>query len=287
MKAPKFSYIRAETLDHALELLQQHGEEARILAGGQSLMPTLNMRLSQPGILIDINRLDDLKGISLEGDHVRIGALTRHVEVKNSPVVAAHLPLIAEAMPHVAHVAVRNRGTFGGSIALADPAAEMPACAVALEATLVVQSVRGRHEIAAEDFFLGLYETARAPDELLIEARIPVQTAETVSVFMELSRRKGDFAMAGLACRARIAGDVIEDSRLVYFGSEVKPKLATGAMQAIRGQSWPGTAKEAALAALGDDLDPMENLLGSPATKLHLQRVLTGRALDAAIERAS
>lgn len=287
MKAPLFSYIRAESLDQALGLLQQHGDEARILAGGQSLMPTLNMRLSQPAILIDINRLDVLKGISLEGDHVRIGALARHAEVKNSPIVAEHLPLIAEAMPHVAHVAVRNRGTFGGSIALADPAAEMPACAVALEATLVVQSVRGRREIAADDFFLGLYETAREPDELLIEARIPIQTADTVSVFMELARRKGDFAMAGLACRAKISGNVIEDARLVYFGSENKPTVATGAMNSLRGQSWPGSAKEAALAALGDDLDPMDNLLGSPATKLHLQRVLTGRALDIAMERAS
>ena len=287
MKAPLFSYIRAESLDQALELLQQHGEEARILAGGQSLMPTLNMRLSQPGLLIDINRLDVLKGISLEGDHVRIGALARHVEVKNSPIVAEHLPLIAEAMPHVAHVAVRNRGTFGGSIALADPAAEMPACAVALEATLVVQSVRGRREIAADDFFHGLYETARAPDEILIEARIPIQRPDKISVFMELARRKGDFAMAGVACQAKISGDVIDDARLVYFGSENKPTLATGAMNALQGQSWPGTAKDAALAALGDDLDPMDNLLGSPATKLHLQRVLTGRALDAAMERAA
>ena len=286
VKAPKFSYIRATSLENALELLHKHGEDARILAGGQSLMPTLNMRLSQPDLLIDINRLDTLKGISLDGDVVRIGALTRHVEVLKSPVIAEHLPLVAEAIPHVAHVAVRNRGTFGGSVALADPAAEMPACALALQATLVVQSVRGTREIPADEFFLGLYETARAPDELLIEARLPVQTPETVSVFMELSRRKGDFAMAGVACRAKIDGDVINEARLVYFGSEAKPTLAKGAMAAVTGQSWPGTARDTALAALGDDLDPMDNLLGSPATKLHLQRVLTGRALDAAVERA-
>ena len=143
MKAPKFSYVRAESVEHALELLAEHGEEARILAGGQSLMPTLNMRLSQPRLLIDINRLAALAGISLRDGQVRIGALTRHVEVANSPIVAEHLPLIAEAMPHVAHVAVRNRGTFGGSIALADPAAEMPACALALGATFVVAEHRG------------------------------------------------------------------------------------------------------------------------------------------------
>ena len=136
MKAPKFSYVRAESVEEVLRLLDEHGDEARILAGGQSLMPTLNMRLSQPRLLIDINRLEPLKGISVAGDRVRIGAMTRHAEVADSPIVAKHLPLIAEAMPHVAHVAVRNRGTFGGSIALADPAAEMPACVVALGATI-------------------------------------------------------------------------------------------------------------------------------------------------------
>ena len=162
MKAPKFSYVRAESVEHAMDLLAEHGEDARILAGGQSLMPTLNMRLSQPRLLIDINRLDALGGISLEGDRVRIGALTRHVEVANSPIVAEHLPLIAEAMPHVAHVAVRNRGTFGGSIALADPAAEMPACALALGATFVVAKRRaGGARSPPSDYFKGLYETAR------------------------------------------------------------------------------------------------------------------------------
>ena len=184
MKAPKFRYVRVDTLERALELLDRHGEDARILAGGQSLMPTLNMRLSQPDILIDINRLEELKGISAENGRVRIGALARHAAVLSSPIVARDLPLIAEAMPHVAHVAVRNRGTFGGSIALADPAAELPACVVALDAMLVVQSVDGRREIPARDYFKGLYETERRANELLIEARIPVEEPGTVSVFM-------------------------------------------------------------------------------------------------------
>ncbi len=169
MKAPRFSYVRAESLEQVLRLLAEHGDDARILAGGQSLVPVLNMRLSQPKLVIDINRLDALRGISLQGGLVRIGALARHAEVMSSDIVARHLPLIAEAMPHVAHVAVRNRGTFGGSIALADPAAEMPACILALGATLVVESTRGRRTIAADDFFQGLYETAREPDELLVE----------------------------------------------------------------------------------------------------------------------
>ncbi len=284
MKAPRFHYVRADSVEHALGVLAQHGDDARILAGGQSLMPTLNMRLSQPKVLIDINRLDALKGISLREGRVRIGALARHVEVMSSAVVAQHLPLIAEAMPHVGHVAVRNRGTFGGSIALADPAAELPACVLALSGSMVVESVRGRRTIAADDFFTGLYETAREPDELLVEVLIPPQ--DDVSVFLELSRRHGDFAVAGLACRTRIAGNVMSETRLVYFGSEAKPTLASRAIAAINGKSWSKTVSEAAAAALADDLDPIANTFGSAATKLHLQRVLTQRALDQAMQRA-
>ena len=287
MKAPKFRYVRAASVEHALELLDRHGEDARILAGGQSLMPTLNMRLSQPEILIDINRIEALKGISSDDGNVRIGAMTRHAEVASSEVVARDLPLIAEAMEHVAHVAVRNRGTFGGSIALADPAAEMPACVLALDATLVVESSGGRREIAARDYFKGLYETERRADELLIEVRIPAEQPGTVSVFMELARRHGDFAIVGLACRARFEGDVVADVRLVYFASEDKPTLGANAMAAITGETWSEATREAACAALAQDLDPMANLQGSPEMTLHLQRVLTGRALDAARARAA
>ena len=285
MKAPRFSYVRAKSVEHALELLAEHGEEARILAGGQSLMPTLNMRLSQPKLLIDINRLPALAGISLRDGQVRIGALARHVEVANSPVVAEHLPLIAEAMPHVAHVAVRNRGTFGGSIALADPAAEMPACALALAATFVVASAKGRREIAAADYFKGLYETARRPDELLVEALIPVGRPDSVPVFMELARRHGDFAIAGVAFDLEIAGGVVTDGRLVYFGSEDKPTLARKALAAIRGKRLDATNAEAAAAALADDLKPMSSPQGSAKMRLHLQRVLTRRALEVAAQR--
>jgi carbon-monoxide dehydrogenase medium subunit len=286
VKAPRFSYVRAESLDHVLRLLAEHGDDARILAGGQSLMPGLNMRLAQPKLLIDINRIDALKGMSLRDETVRIGALTRHVEVMSSPIVAQHLPLIAEAMPHVAHVAVRNRGTFGGSIALADPSAELPACILALGASLIVESVRGRRTIAADDFFNGLYETARVPDELLVEVLIPQQKRDHVSVFMELARRHGDFAIAGLACYARCERQVVSEARLVYFGSEVKPTLAKRAMAAIIGREWSPAIGEAACAALADDLDPIDNIFGRPATKLHLQRVLTRRVLAAAMERA-
>jgi carbon-monoxide dehydrogenase medium subunit len=286
VKASNLKYVRVETKEQAFDLLDRHGEDARILAGGQSLMPTLNMRLSQPEILIDINRLDALKGISPRGDRVRIGALTRHVEVMDSPIIAEQVPLIAEAMPNVAHVAVRNRGTFGGSVALADPAAEMPACCLALGATLVVESSAGRREIPADDYFLGLYETARRPNEILTEALIPAREPGAVSVFMELTQRHGDFAIAGLACQARVERDTVADLRLVYFGSEDRPTLARGAIAAITGRPWTEATREAAVAALATDLNPMTNLQGSAAMKLHLQRVLTGRALDAAVARA-
>lgn len=286
MKAPKFNYVRAKSVDHVLRLLAEHGEDARILAGGQSLMPTLNMRLSQPKLLIDINRLDALGGIALRGDRVRIGALARHVEVANSPVVAQHLPLIAEAMPHVAHVAVRNRGTFGGSIALADPAAEMPACVLALGATLVVASSKGRREIAARDYFLGLYETARRPDELLIEALIPVQPPGAVCVFMELARRHGDFAIAGVAFDLAIEGGNLKDARLVYFASEAQPTLANAALEAVKGKRLDLQTGDAAAEALAGDLEPMSSPQGSAKMRLHLQRVLTRRAFGLARERA-
>ena len=286
MKAPKFSYIRAESVKHALELLDQHGEDARILAGGQSLMPTLNMRLSQPDVLIDINPLDDLKGITVDGDVVCIGALTRHVDVLNSDIIAEHLPLIAEAMPHVAHVAVRNRGTIGGSVALADPAAEMPACILARSATLVVQSSSGKREIPAENFFHGLYETARNDNELLIEIRVPFQKKENVSVFLELARRHGDFAIAGIAAYGKVSGKTVDNMRLVYFASEDKPTMGTKAISELNGKTWSDETKEVVKTALESDLDPMANLHGSAAMKLHLQKVLTGRAIDAAIARA-
>jgi carbon-monoxide dehydrogenase medium subunit len=285
VKAPKFSYVRAESVAQVLQLLGEHGDEARILAGGQSLMPALNMRLSQPGLLIDINRLEALQGISVQGDCVRIGALTRHAEVARSAVVAQHLPLIAEAMPHVAHVAVRNRGTFGGSIALADPAAEMPACVLALGATLVVQSIAGRREIAAGDYFKGLYETERRPNELLVEVHIPMQRPNAVSVFLELARRHGDFAIAGLACHLAFERGVVTGARLVYFGSEDKATLATRASAALVNRPLDIATRDAAANALTSDLTPMSNAQGSAQLRLELQRVLTRRALDIAFER--
>ena len=286
MKAAKFSYVRPSGVAQVLELLEEHGAEAQILAGGQSLMPALNMRLAQPRLLIDINRIDALKGIGLEAGLVRIGALARHVEVASSPIVRQYLPLIAQAMPHVAHIAVRNRGTFGGSIALADPAAELPACALALDARFVVASSKGRREIAAAEFFKGMQATARHPNELLLETLIPV-AQNRMPVFLELARRHGDFAIAGLAFQLVLEDGIVADGRLVYFGSEDRPTLGLRALAAIRGQALGPAAAEAAVAALAADLAPMDNAQASAKLRLHLQGVLTRRALAQARARAS
>jgi len=249
-------------------------------------MPALSMRLTQPRLLIDINRVDALKGIGLEAGHVRIGALARHVEVASSPIVRQHLPLIAQAMPHVAHIAVRNRGTFGGSIALADPAAELPACALALDARFVVASSKGRREIPAADFFKGVQTTARRSNELLLETLIPVPQNH-MPVFLELARRHGDFAIAGLAFQLLLEDGIVADGRLVYFGSEDRPTLGRRALAAIRGQQLGPAAAEAAVAALAGDLAPMDSAQASAKLRLHLQGVLTRRALAAARARAS
>lgn len=283
MKAPRFAYARPETLGDALDILAEHGDDAVVLAGGQSLIPTLNMRLSSPKLVIDINRIDALKGISVDNGEVRIGALSRHAEVLGSEIIARHLPLISHALPHVGHVghvAIRNRGTFGGSIAFADPAAEMPACAVALGASLVLE-IRsgGRRSVTAADYFKGLYETERRPDEILIEAHILAAGAGEVSVFGELARRHGDFALAGIACQGRVEAGAYHDLKLVYFGSEDRPVLAAEAAAAAEGRGPSDETFAAIEAALGDALDPISNFHANAATRLHLARVLTRRAL--------
>src|ERR1700755_1421350 len=168
MKAAAFAYARATSVDNALELLAAHGDRAKVLSGGQSLMPAMNLRLLAPELLVDIGELAELRGIERDGDVLRIGALTRHVDLLRSPEIAAHAPLLTEAIAHVAHPAIRNRGTLGGSLAHADPASELPACMVALNATVIIRGQGGERRIAAQDFFTGVYETALLPEELLV-----------------------------------------------------------------------------------------------------------------------
>ncbi|HXY98549.1 MAG TPA: FAD binding domain-containing protein [Stellaceae bacterium] len=271
LKAPRFAYLRVSSLAQVFDAFAEHGEEARILAGGQSLVPALNMRLAEPRLLIDINPIAALAGIERRESVLRIGALARHSEVGASPLVAELAPLIHQAVPHIAHPAIRNRGSFGGSLAQADPAAELPACVVALDAVLHLASRRGERRVAARDFFRGPYETALAPDEVIAAVDIPVAPKGARSVFLELARRRGDYALAGLAAEAREDG-----LRLVFFGVGGRPVEAGAAASALAARDIA-----AAQAALARDLDPPGDLQADGATKLHLARVLLGRAARA------
>jgi carbon-monoxide dehydrogenase medium subunit len=279
MKPAPFRYRRPENLAETLALLAEHGDDAAVLAGGQSLLAMANMRLARPEVVIDINRLPGLAGIERVGETVRIGAMTRYRALERSEIVAEQLPLVAAALPHIGHVAIRNRGTIGGSLALADPAAELPACAVALEAEIVLASQAGERLVPARDFFLGLYETARRPDELLTEVRFPTPRPNQTVGFDELARRHGDFAIVGLAASADVEGGRFSDTRLVFFGSESRPTQAVTAAAALDGQNWDEATAEAVSAALAEDLDPIESLDGGGAFKLKLARVLAARVL--------
>lgn len=279
MKPAPFAYVRAETLDQVFDLLDEHGDDARILAGGQSLMATLNMRLSAPEILIDINGIDGLSDITTEGDTLKIGALARHSQVLESSDVAAYAPLISKAMPHVAHQAIRNRGTFGGSVAFADPAAELPAVTRALGAQMVIQGRSGQRKVAADDYFQGLFETDMKENEVLVGVEIPRIKDGEKTAFMELARRHGDYAIVGIAVQGRVDGGNFDDMRLGFFGAGDQPILAKSASAALNGQPNNEDTIKKAQDALDADLDPMPDLNGPAEMKMHLARVLTKRAL--------
>lgn len=281
MKAPPFAYVRARSLAGVFDLLEQHGERAKLLAGGQSLIAALNMRLSAPDLLIDITRLAELGGIQMRDGVARIGALTTHAEIERSAEIRRHLPLLAQAAPHIAHAAIRNAGTFGGSIALADPAAEWPACCVALDAQFVLACRAGTRRVAARAFFKGLYATALNPQEVLTQIEIPVPGPEYRSAFVELALRRGDYAIAGLAAVARNTRGALSDLRLAFLGVGAAPALARGAMAAMEGKRASTDAIAAATQALVKDLEPGADLYSSAATRMQLARVLTGRALAA------
>ena len=271
MKAPSFDYVRPDTLDEALALL---GETARPIAGGQSLLPALNLRLADPALLVDIGRLAELQGVVCEGEVIRIGALTRHAELLTSPVIAREAPLLARAAADVAHPAIRSRGTLGGSLAHADPAAELSACILALGARLHAQSAaRGHRVIAAEAFFTGLFSTALRPDELLVAVELDRPAPDSAFGFGELTRRSGDYAMIGLAAHGRSIGGRFASLRLAFFGAGPAPVLARRAADALVAQS---TTPEAALA---NDLAPHSDLQASATTRLHLAGVLLRRVV--------
>jgi carbon-monoxide dehydrogenase medium subunit len=277
VKPSPFAYAKAKSLDHAIELLSH--PEARLLAGGQSLMATLNMRLSAPKLLIDLNGIGGLGGIVVRNRTVEIGAMTRHAEAARSPDIARHAPLIALAMPHIGHAAIRNRGTLGGSIAFADPAAELPACLLALEGEVEIASQPGKRAVKADDFFKGLFETALGPHDVLSAIRLPAATTQTRVGFAEFARRHGDYAMVGLAAAAKADGKALSDVRLAYFGVGNTPVRAKGAEAALAG----GGIDEA-VKALASDLDPAADVQATAATKMHLAGVLLRRVTQQLIE---
>lgn len=281
MKAPAFAYAKPRTLQEASALLAQHGDNARVLAGGQSLLASLNMRLAAPDILIDIGAIPGLDGIAVKGKTLVIGARTTHRAIEQSELVAKHAPLLAQAAPHIAHVAIRNAGTLGGSLAMADPAAEWPACCVALEATIVVASSQGERRIAAADFFRDLYTTALGAGELVTAVEFPCVAKDERHAFLELVRRRGDYAIVGVAARASKSGNTLSGLRLVYIGVGVKPVLAAGAMAALEGRAPAADALRAAQGALDTDLAPEADLYTSAEAKRHLARVLAARAVAA------
>lgn len=279
MKAPPFDYLRATSLAQVFQLLQQHGDDARVLAGGQTLIASLNMRLSEPGLLIDIGALQALRGITLQGSMLRLGALATHADIERSPLVAQHAPLLAQAAPHIAHAAIRNRGTLGGSLAYADPAAEWPACMLALDATLVLASSRGERQVPASDFFTGLYSTALADDEIIVACDVAVLASGERQAFDELARRHGDYAMAGLAARASLHDGRLQGLRLAFLGLEDKPVRALRTEQALEGRAVDDATLALAVQSLRAELQPAADLTSGVATKQQLAGVLAQRVL--------
>ena len=280
MKSPDFDYFRANSLQEALTCLQKHGANAQLLAGGQSLLAMLNLRLATPSILIDISRIPGLSSIERQGSVLRIGALVTHRQLLDSAEVAASVPLLAQAVPYVAHLAIRNAGTIGGSLALADPAAEYPSVALALQATLIASSLRGERRIAAADYFQGLYQTALAEDEILTAVEFPIATPDQRFSFQELARRRGDYAMVGVACAITWTAGRVSDARITFLAMGDGPVLASHAMKALVGTSLDAAAIQASQQALSQDLAPAGDLQATPETKCHLARVLMGRALN-------
>ncbi|MEE8523489.1 MAG: xanthine dehydrogenase family protein subunit M [Thermoanaerobaculia bacterium] len=288
MKPAPFLYHAPATLDEALALLAEHGDEAKVLAGGQSLVPTMNFRLAQPSVLIDLNRIGGLDAIHEdENGGLSIGAMTRQRAVERSALVAERAPLVHETMPFIAHPQIRNRGTFGGSIAHADPAAELPAVMLALEADFVLRSARGERRLPASRFYTGLFETALEPEEILVDVEIPGLPPGTGWAFREVSRRHGDYALVGAAALLTLDGGVCTDARITFLSVGEGPTEAVAAGRGLRGQPLTEDAVEAAaVTASTTDIDPPADIHASEAYRRHLAKVLTRQVLNAAAERA-
>ena len=285
MKPPEFAYHRPASLPDALALLGAHAG-AKPLAGGQSLIPAMNFRLAAPAALVDLNQLTGLSGITESADGgLAIGAMTRHREVERSPLVRDRAPLLSLAMPFIAHSQIRSRGTLGGSLAHADPAAELPAVMVALEARLVVESTRGSRMIPAGEFFVGLFTTALEPGELITRIEIPPALPGSGAAFLERARRHGDYALVGVAVVVTRDAGRVGEARIVLFSVGEGPVRAGAAERALAGGAGDAAAIRAAAQAVQQDIDPPSDIHASAAYRRQLATVLTGRALTTAFER--
>jgi CO/xanthine dehydrogenase FAD-binding subunit len=287
VKPAPFRYIAPTTIEHALSLLAEHGDNAKILAGGQSLVPALNFRLARYDVLIDINRISQLAFICHDNGIVRIGSMTRQREIETSDLVARHAPLLAEATRSIAHLPIRSRGTIGGSLSHADPAAEYPAVALALDAELVIAHASGQRSVPARDFIVGPLETALRPDELLTEIRIAARRADEGFAFEEVSRRRGDFAVIGVAAAMSCADGRISDARLAIFGLGDGPALADDAARALIGRvATPELFEQAGLAAAGS-VTTQGDLHATADYRTHLIQTLVARVAGRAFRHAA
>jgi CO/xanthine dehydrogenase FAD-binding subunit len=285
MKPATFEYIVADSIDMAVASLAR-ASDAKIIAGGQSLVPMLNFRLLRPSVLVDINRIPDLAYVREDGDAVRIGALTRHHQLETSPVIAAHFPALAEAMTHVAHLAIRNRGTIGGSLSHADPAAELPMMALLLDAELRIVSVAGARTVAARDFFRDALAVDLAEDEIVTEIVLP-KLPHTGWDFEEVARRSGDFALAAVAVTLTLAGGAIAQARVAMTGVAPTARRATEAERLLVGTKLDNGADAAVIEAVRAAAEPPTDMHASSDYRRHLVGVLAGRALVAAWSRAN
>jgi carbon-monoxide dehydrogenase medium subunit len=287
MKPAPFEYHVPDSLEQALELKSQKADEARILAGGQSLVPAMNFRIVQPGVLIDLNRVGELGFIREEGGTIRIGAMTRERQLEFDPAIAKYIPLLTEATPFIAHPQIRNRGTIGGSIVNADPAAELPVLMLALNARLKAKNIYGERWINAQDFFVGMFTTALEPDEILVEIELPFMPSHTGWSFMEVAPRAGDYALMGVAALVTLEDGKCTQAKLVYLNAGDGPVAAKEAAHVLQGEALNDALIESAASlASGKEINPFGNVHTSADFQRHLANVLTKRALKQAMQRA-
>ena len=286
MKLPQLDYEAPTTVPEAVELLAEHLDEASVLAGGQSLIPLLALRLAYPEVLIDINGIAELSGVSAAGGWVTIGAMTREYVAEESETVADTVPLLAAALPFIGHEAIRSRGTIGGSLAHADPAAELPAVARALDAEFVVRGPAGERVVPAAEWFEGYLTTSRRPDELLVEVRFPAAEPGSGVSFQEVARRHGDFAIAGLAASVTLSEGAISDVRLAFAGMSDVPVRAVAAEDLLAGERPSAGLFEEAARRATDGIDPPGDLHGSPEYRKKVAAALVRRGLQAAVDNA-